>query len=47
LTQATLPSTHVWNDAYLAAFAMAGNYEIATFDRGFAQFNLGQLTLLP
>jgi toxin-antitoxin system PIN domain toxin len=26
----------IWNDAYLAAFAVAGGYEIATFDRGFA-----------
>lgn len=28
----------LWTDAYLAAFAIAGNLSIATCDRGFAQF---------
>ena len=27
-------SPHVWNDAYLAAFAEAGSLELVTFDRG-------------
>ena len=46
LTQANQPSTHVWADAYLAAFAFAGDYEIVTFDQGFAQFKLGRCTIL-
>jgi uncharacterized protein len=39
-------STNVWTDAYLAAFALAGDYEIVTLDRGFAQFNLPHCTIL-
>lgn len=31
-------SPHVWNDAYLAAFATSGAYELVTFDKGFLQF---------
>ena len=31
-------SHHVWNDAYLAAFALAGGCEVVTFDKGFGQF---------
>ncbi len=31
-------SPHVWNDAYLAAFAVADQLEVVTFDRGFAQY---------
>ena len=31
-------SPQVWNDAYLAAFALAAGLTIITFDRGFAQF---------
>jgi hypothetical protein len=27
-----------WTDAYLAAFAMAGGYRFASFDRGFRRF---------
>jgi hypothetical protein len=46
LTQAQRPSTHLWNDAYLAAFAIAGGLEIVTFDRGFEQFNLERCTIL-
>lgn len=29
---------HVWNDAYLAAFAQVGGLEVVTFDHGFSQF---------
>jgi len=36
LTQAKRPSTHVWNDAYLAAFAITGGLEIVTFDASMA-----------
>jgi predicted nucleic acid-binding protein len=31
-------SPKLWNDAYLAAFAVGGNYDIVTFDAGFRQF---------
>lgn len=31
-------SPHVWMDAYLAAFAVAGGLELITFDRGFSKF---------
>jgi uncharacterized protein len=46
LTQANHPSTHLWSDAYLAAFAIAGGYEIVTFDHGFGQFKLDRCTIL-
>lgn len=32
------PSTKLWADAYLAAFAIAGGYRLVTFDSGFRQF---------
>ena len=38
LTQTRSFSTHVWTDAYLAAFAQAANFEIVTFDKDFANF---------
>jgi predicted nucleic acid-binding protein len=31
-------SPQVWNDAYLAAFALAGNLEMITFDKAFQQY---------
>ena len=31
-------SPHVWNDAYLAAFALVAGFELVTFDQGFAQY---------
>ena len=31
-------SPHVWNDAYLAAFAQAADLELVTFDYGFKQY---------
>lgn len=39
-------SPKVWNDAYLAAFAMAGSYELVTFDKGFARYSGLSHTLL-
>jgi hypothetical protein len=36
-TQMRSSSPKVWNDAYLAAFAQAADFELVTFDRGFAQ----------
>ena len=29
---------NTWADAYLAAFAIAGGYELVTFDKGFTRF---------
>ena len=40
-------STHVWNDAYIAAFAVVGGLEVVTFDRGFAKFTAVRSTILP
>jgi toxin-antitoxin system PIN domain toxin len=31
-------SPKVWNDAYLAAFAVAGRLQLVTFDKGFTQY---------
>ncbi len=39
-------SPNVWNDAYLAAFSVAGNYELVTFDKGFARYPGLTYTLL-
>ena len=46
---AGLPSAspHVWMDAYLAAFAIAGRLDLMTFDRGFSQFAGLSVTFLP
>jgi uncharacterized protein len=38
LTQHNLKATKLWADAYLAAFALAGNLELITFDKGFTQY---------
>ena len=35
-----------WSDAYLASFARAGPYRLATFDRGFRRFEGLELLLL-
>jgi hypothetical protein len=32
-------SPKLWQDAYLAAFAVAGNLQLVTFDAGFRQFD--------
>jgi toxin-antitoxin system PIN domain toxin len=45
-TQQNRFSPNVWNDAYLAAFAIAGGYELVTFDQGFAQYPGLRYTLL-
>jgi toxin-antitoxin system PIN domain toxin len=37
-TQNQMASPHVWNDAYLAAFAKVANFELVTFDKGFSQY---------
>lgn len=46
LTHGSRRSPNVWTDAYLAAFAIAGGFEIVTFDRGFEQFNLERCAIL-
>jgi uncharacterized protein len=40
-------SPKIWNDAYLAAFARAAQYEVSSFDHGFAQFKDLNSKLLP
>ena len=37
-TQGHTFSPKIWNDAYLAAFAVCNTLEVVTFDRGFRQF---------
>ncbi len=37
-TQRQTFSPKVWNDAFLAAFARAADFELITFDKGFTQF---------
>jgi toxin-antitoxin system PIN domain toxin len=39
-------SPNTWSDAYLAAFALAGGYEVVTFDKGFNQFSALSCTIL-
>ncbi len=42
----TTASTRLWTDAYLAAFAVAGDFAVVTADRGFRQFDGLRLHLL-
>ena len=37
-SQGSTFSPNVWNDAYLAAFSVAGGYELVTFDKGFVRY---------
>lgn len=46
LTALDLPALQIWQDAYLAAFAIAANLQLITFDRGFRQFKGLDLLLL-
>jgi uncharacterized protein len=39
-------SPKVWNDAYVAAFAQAGGFDVVTFDRGFIQYKGVRCTIL-
>ena len=39
-------SPKVWNDAYLAAFALRSGCRLVTFDRGFAQYDRAPCTIL-
>jgi predicted nucleic acid-binding protein len=45
-TQTRSFSTHVWNDAYLAAFSLAGGLKLVTFDRGLARYRNVPSTIL-
>jgi hypothetical protein len=45
-TQSTQTSPKLWQDAYLAAFALSFNISLTTFDKGFQQYPDLQLTLL-
>jgi toxin-antitoxin system PIN domain toxin len=40
-------SPHMWNDAYLAAFAKASGLAIVTFDQAFSHYSGVNLRLLP
>jgi len=46
-TQGQSFSPKVWNDAYLAAFALAGQLQLVTFDKGFAQYKNVNCRILP
>lgn len=45
-TQGQTFSPKVWNDAYLAAFAQAADFELLTFDKGFSQYQNTRRTIL-
>ncbi len=48
LTLTTAVPNRLWTDAYLAAFALAGNYRLASFDSDFQRFaGLDFLHLTP
>jgi len=38
LAENSFPSPKQWMDAYLAAFAISGGYQLVSFDKGFNQF---------
>ena len=42
-----MPTANLIADAYLAAFAVAASRRLATFDRGFRQFDELEVDLLP
>jgi predicted nucleic acid-binding protein len=46
-TQGQRSSPKIWTDAYLAAFAQAGGYGLATFDKGFTQYQGLKAIILP
>jgi toxin-antitoxin system PIN domain toxin len=46
LSAGTNASPKLWVDAYLAAFAMAGDHRLVTTDQGFKQFKALDLTVL-
>jgi uncharacterized protein len=46
LTNGLKPAPKLWMDAYLAAFAMAGEYSLVTLDKAFKQFKGLDLVVL-
>ena len=46
MTMRNAYSPKVWNDAYLAAFTRAGDFNLVTFDRGFVQYKKLSCTFL-
>jgi|SRR5262245_273747 len=46
-TQQEAFSPKLWNDAYLAAFALTAQLQVVTFDTGFAQFKSVNSMVLP
>lgn len=46
-TQRRTFSPQVWNDAYLAAFALAGTLELVTFDKALTQYANVSCIVLP
>ncbi len=46
LTRSSQALPNAWQDAYLAAFALAAELRLTTFDQGFRRFNGLKLTLL-
>lgn len=46
LTRGNSFSHKIWNDAYLAAFAVCGKFEIVTFDGGFENYADMEVVLL-
>jgi toxin-antitoxin system PIN domain toxin len=43
----TTPSPKLWMDGYLAAFALAGGYQLVTTDKAFKQFKGLDVLVLP
>ena len=46
-TQSHTYSPKVWNDAYLAAFALAAKLNVVTFDRGLSRYTNVNCIILP
>lgn len=46
LSSGPRPSTKTWADAYLAAFAVAADFELVTFDTGFPRASRLSLSIL-
>lgn len=46
LAEDSRPSPKLWMDAYLAAFALVGGYQLVTTDRAFSQFKSLRLLVL-
>lgn len=45
-TQGQSFSAKIWNDAYLAAFALTAGFEVVTIDQGFQRYQPLKMTLL-